>query len=150
MSSHAYRAAAAALLTAGSLVAISTANGNGGPTARHVSAALAPSARLASMPARMSLTRPPHTRVPQATGSTAKVSRLLLSAQGTVKPGEFEGAIGKCPKKFPTPVSGWFDAASTKVVLGGSRPFGAHRWGVGVENFDTVDSDYVVGIVCLK
>jgi hypothetical protein len=150
MTSHAYRAATAVLLLAGSLGAISTANGNGGPPARPAAAHIA-SAHLASLHAHMSVTRPPHARAPHATRpATAKVSRLLLSAEGTVKAGQFDGAVGKCPRKYPTPVSGWFDSESEKVVLGGSVPLGAHRWAVGVESFDTVDADYVVGIVCVK
>jgi hypothetical protein len=80
----------------------------------------------------------------------AGVRRTLLSKEGTVQPGTFAGAIGTCPKKFPTPVSGWFSAKSEKVALATSIPIGKHKWAMGVSNFDTVPSDYIVGIVCVK
>jgi hypothetical protein len=78
------------------------------------------------------------------------VKRTLLAEEGTVQPGEFAGATGSCPKKYPTPVSGWFSAKSDKVVLAESIPIGAHKWATGVENLDTVASDYIVGTVCVK
>src|SRR5215217_7296470 len=56
------------------------------------------------------------------------VKRTLLSKEGTVQPGEFSGATGTCPKKYPTPVSGWFSAKSDKVVLAESIPLGAKKW----------------------
>ena len=143
--SHVYRAAATALLVAGSLVAISAADGDSDAPARPALT------RTLTLHAHMSVTRPPHSRVPAATPAKGvHVSRLLLGRSGTVKAGALDGAVGKCPKKFPTPVSGWFTAQSEKVVLAESLPVRQHGWAVAVENLDTVDSDYVVGIVCLK
>lgn len=95
-------------------------------------------AHVASHLARMTATTP--------TG----VRRTLLSSEGTVQPGTFDGAVGTCPKKYPTPVSGWFTAKSDKVALATSIPIGKHKWAMGVSNFDTVPSDYIVGIVCVK
>jgi hypothetical protein len=99
----------------------------------------------------MSVIRPPHRIAPTAGPATGvHVKRLLMGRPGTIKAGAFDGAVGKCPKQFPTPVSGWFSAQSEKVVLVESVPVRAHSWAVGIENLDTADSDYVVGIVCLK
>jgi hypothetical protein len=142
--SHVRRTAAAALLIAGSLVAISVADGDGNTPAR------ATLTRTPLLHARMSAI-PPHTNAPAATPTKGlHVQRVLLGRQGTIKAGAFDGAIGKCPKKFPTPVSGWFTAQSEKVVLVESAPVGLHRWAVGVDNLDTTDSEFLVGIVCLK
>lgn len=78
------------------------------------------------------------------------VKRTLLSKEGTVQPGTFDGAVGTCPRRFPTPVSGWFSAVSDKVVLAQSIPLGKKKWATGVVNLDTAPSDYIVGVVCVK
>ena len=82
--------------------------------------------------------------------TSTTVRRTVLSRTGTVEPGQFDCAVGTCPKKYPTPVSGWFSAKSDKVTLGESVPLGKHKWSVGVVSFDTAPSDYIVGVVCLK
>src|SRR3954453_2905376 len=142
---HVQRAAATALLIAASLVAISVADGDEKTPARPALA------RTLALHAHMSAIRPPHTMAPAATPTKGlHVQRLLMGRPGTVKAGAFDGAVGKCPKKFPTPVSGWFSAESEKVVLVESVPVRLHGWAVGIENLDATDSDFVVGIVCLK
>jgi|tagenome__1003787_1003787.scaffolds.fasta_scaffold20455793_1 hypothetical protein len=126
------RVAIVALLgAAASVVAIGTASGSRGTASR------ADMVHRTSAVARMSVT-------------STSVKRVLLSNEGTAQPGEFQGSTGTCPKKYPTPVSGWFSAKSDKVVLAESIPVGAHKWAVGVTNLDTAPSDYIIGVVCVK
>src|SRR4051812_29330008 len=119
-----------AILLTVSLIALAAASG-AGTTAPHAKAAK----------------RNP---VAHMSATSASVKRTLLSKEGTVQPGEFDGAVGTCPRKFPTPVSGWFTAKSNKVVLAESIPIGRKKWSTGVVNLDTVASDYIVGVVCVK
>jgi hypothetical protein len=120
-----------AILISASLVAIGTASGT--DTASPGADVVRSSSGLAKM-----------------SQTTTSVKRTLLSMEGTVEPGLFSGAVGTCPRKFPTPVSGWFSAVSDKVVLAVSVPIGKHKWQTGVTSFDTVPSEFVVGVVCVK
>ena len=86
----------------------------------------------------------------QMSQASTGVKRTLLSFEGTVEPGLLDGAVGTCPKKYATPVSGWFSARSDKVVLASSIPIGKRKWQTAVINMDTVPSEYIVGVVCVK
>jgi hypothetical protein len=120
------------ILVAAALIAMANASGSGTTSLR------AKAANSSAHP------------VAQMSVASTSVKRTLLSFEGTVQPGEFDGAVGTCPTKYPTPVSGWFSAKSDKVVLGESLPIGKKKWEAGVVNFDTVPSDYIVGMVCVK
>jgi hypothetical protein len=120
-----------AILISASLIAVGTASGT------DTASSGADVVRSSSALAKMSQT-------------TTSVKRSLLAMEGTVQPGTFAGAVGTCPKKFPTPVSGWFTAVSDKVVLAVSLPIGKHKWQTGVTSFDTVPSEFVIGVVCVK
>lgn len=121
----------AALLVVGSLFAMTVARGAGTTSVR------AKSADSSAHPmARMTQRR-------------TSVKRILMNREGTVQPGAVDGAVGTCPKKY-TPVSGWFSAKSDKVVLAESLPIGTRKWATAVVNFDTVPSEFIVGIVCVR
>jgi hypothetical protein len=130
---HAGWAAVTMTLLAGSLFAMATASGSGTapPAAKATDSSGQP---MATMTQRR----------------TPGVKRTLMNLEGTVEPGQIGGAVGTCPRTHPTPVSGWFTAVSNRVVLAESLPIGRRKWSTVVMNLDTVASEYVVGIVCLK
>ena len=75
----------------------------------------------------------------------------------TAPAGQFAGGFLTCPKKFPHPISGFFDSSSNDTYLSASRPtpFGvsakaARKWAIGVTNTGTQSAGVVAGVVCAQ
>jgi hypothetical protein len=80
-----------------------------------------------------------------------------VRGRATIQPGAFLDGPLTCPRKYPHPISGFFDSSSEKLVLTRSRPEPSdatpkriRKWAIGTTNFDTVPADVIVGIVCIK
>ena len=75
----------------------------------------------------------------------------------TVQPNQFFGGALTCPRRYPHPMSGFFDSGSDKLVLTSDRPEPANasprrvrKWFLGVTNLDTQAANVQVGVTCIK
>jgi hypothetical protein len=98
-----------------------------------------------------------HGQVQSASHARGGFKFVYVRGSATVQPGAFHGGTITCPRRFPHPVSGFFDSDSEKLVLTTDRPHpsnaGPRRvrtWALGTTNLDAVPANVTVGVVCTK
>jgi hypothetical protein len=98
-----------------------------------------------------------HVQARSAAHSRKGLKYVYVRGGATVQPGAFLGGPLTCPRKYPHPISAFFDSSSEKLVLTQSRPEPSdatpkriRKWAIGTTNFDTVPANVTVGIVCIK
>jgi hypothetical protein len=79
-----------------------------------------------------------------------------LEATGTIQPGTVNGSSGRCPRRAPHAISGYWgtDEANRDgdLVVVRSSPLGGRgrRWEVALKNVGATPVTAYVGIVCIK
>jgi hypothetical protein len=98
-----------------------------------------------------------HPKAEAASHSRGGLKFVFLRGNATVPPGEFHGGSLRCPRRFPHPISGFFDSSSERLVAttdrpqpANARPRSVRAWAIGVTNMDTVPANVTVGVVCTK
>jgi hypothetical protein len=98
-----------------------------------------------------------HGKAEAASHSRRGLKFVYVRGGAVVEPGAFHGGTLTCPRKFPHPMSGFFDSNSERVVATTDRPNPANvgprrvrAWAIGVTNLDSVPANVSVGTVCIK